>query len=140
MNKLQNGDFVWIWDSDIQRIEWGFVFDNKIINQMGGFYDLDDFDEDFVVKPFADNITCIGGVVRNANSFVAAQSYYEYYAYNRKRFIDHNTNMKIMPLTDDNFVIEADKEFYREMMETPMQMRVSELEHIFGGAVCIVSD
>lgn len=89
--KINNKDFVWLCNCIKGTIDWGYVSDEHIILQSGGFECLNDFKEDG--KYFDCEQYFIGGFVRNATSFTSAQAFYKHHLSGEDRFLDHHTAM-----------------------------------------------
>lgn len=132
--KLETNDFVWIWNGAEGVIDWGIVIGDKIVLQMGGFEDINDFDENLVYK--CDYDYYIGGIVRNANSFASARTFYEHWADNDDRFINRHTNMEVIP-TGNDCETEMDKETFLETVNSNRRFTINELQSIFGQKICI---
>lgn len=131
--KLENKDFVWIYNGSEETISWGVVIDDIIIMQYGGFYSVNDFDDNGVAVAIGNytNTCYIGGIVRYANSFTSAKMYYYHHITNGDRFIDHNTPMKVIASTDTAL--------YLNIINTPLMLSVDEIEGYCGREVYIVT-
>lgn len=137
---IKDKDFVWIYNGSENRIDWGVVVKDVIVMQYGGFYSIDDFDSMLVASPIEDstNLCFIGGIVRYATSFNAAKAYYYHWLTEHERFVDHHTTMCVIANGDD-FVTEKDKNLYLEIVNSPLQISIDELESYFDREVHIVS-
>lgn len=132
--KLETNDFVWIWNGEESVIDWGVVIGDKIVLQMGGFEEVKDFDENLVYK--YDYNYYIGGIVKNAASFASARAFYEHWANGNGRFINHHTDMKVIPFRND-CETKMDKEAYLKTVNSTRRFTVEELQSIFGQNICI---
>lgn len=132
--KLETNDFVWIWNGAEGVIDWGVVIGDKIVLQMGGFEEVNNFDENLVYK--CDYDYYIGGIVRNATSFASARAFYEHWANGDDRFINHHTNMEVIPIGND-CETDMDKETYLETVNSNRRFTINELQSIFGQKICI---
>lgn len=134
--KLENKDFVWVYNGSEKSIEWGVVVNNTIIKQDGGFYDLNDFDN-CLARPIKNetDICYIGGIVRYANSFNSAKiNYYNWLTTN----YEYNDDICVIP-NGDTFIRDRDKELYLNFVNSPLHISVGELEALFDREVYIIA-
>ena len=137
---LQNGDFVWVYINETDKIEWAFVFNDKLIYQSGGFDELSAFNEEYKIVDGFTQLAYLGHAVRNATSFCSAKFYYDWFIENDYgRYIDHNTQMKVITHGDD-FISEADMIIYKSINDENLTLTLSDLRTMFNRNVVIVAD
>ena len=137
---LQNGDFVWVYINETDKVEWAFVFDGKLIYQSGGFDELSAFNENYQIVDGFNQLAYLGHAVRNANSFCAAKCYYDWSIENDYgRYIDHNTTMKVITHGND-FVREADMIIYKDINDEDLQLTLADLRMMFNRNIVIIAD
>lgn len=120
--ELKNGDFCWVWFAETNEIMWGVVVDNRICYQNGSFTYTKFYNEHG--KMFLDDmlVCVIGGIVRNANSFLDAKYCYANY-------IDDSVNIVTNNIDDK----------YDEICSKPLKISISDLEFTIGREIYITT-